>query len=374
MDCIMDDCIMDDCIRWLIQLFKNGLKIKSEILNTLHTNKPQPMTDQSPPHPPNGVTLQKLPDGTVNPKYVDLLDEDKPIAGQKFACLSFISPEHIIKQREHFFFQAFVQHWDIHKSTDKFLQFLSFVSYKYGVKFDKLTEDFQQFKESEKELIAKTDIVDDYKSFLDQHEERLDEEFGAQHEFQTSVRGLKVRGVFPSQKEAELRCKMLREVDPHHDVFVGPVGLWVPFHPEAYKTGRVEYMEDTLNQLMSDKKKNEEQAKSEFDKRVKEAKQKAIDENKALAAKSGNKLTQTLNEQGELVGVSQTTGTDFAVDRDDGDGVVNVSDIRNQLFNAENVVLNPDQSDRGLSTLTHPPTQQDQTQTQTQTQTMEEVD
>ena len=329
------------------------------------------MTDQMT-HPPKGVTLNKLPDGTVNPKYVDLLDEDKPIAGQKFACLSFISPEHIIKQREHFFFQNFVEHWDIHKSTDKFLQFLNFVSYKYGLKFDKLTEDFQQFKESERELIAKTDIVDDYKSFLDQHEERLDEEFGAKHEFQTSVRGLKVRGVFASQKEAELRCKMLREVDPNHDVFVGPVGLWVPFHPEAYKTGRVEYMEETLNQLMSDKKKNEEQAKTEFDKRVKEAKQKAIEENKALAAKSGNKLTQTLNEQGELVGVSQTTGTDFAVDPEPSDGSeLNADDIRKQLFSVENVVLNPDRSDRGLSALTHPPNSANATETEAD---FEEVD
>jgi len=231
------------------------------------------------------------------------------------------------------------------------------VSYKYGVKFDKLTEDFQQFKEAEKEVIAKSDILDDYKTFLDQHEERLNEEFGAKHEFKTSVRGIKVRGVFASQKEAELRCKMLREVDPNHDVFVGPVGLWVPFHPEAYKTGRVEYMEDTLNQLMNEKKKNEEQAKSEFDKRVKEAKQKAIEDNKKLAEKSGNKLTQTLNEQGELVGVSQTTGTDFAVDPEPSDGSeLNVDDIRNQLFNVENVVLNPDKSDRGLSSLTHPPT------------------
>jgi hypothetical protein len=138
------------------------------------------------------------------------------------------------------------------------------------------------------------------------------------------------------------------------------VGLWVPFHPEAYKTGRVEYMEDTLNQLMSDKKKNEEQAKMEFDKRVKEAKQKAIDENKALAAKSGNKLTQTLNEQGELVGVSQTQGTDFAVDPEPTDGSdLNASDIRNQLFNTDNVVLHPERSDRGLSSLTHAPTLND---------------
>ena len=34
-----------------------------------------------------------------DPKYIDLLDEDLPLAGQKFACLSFVSPEKILKQR-----------------------------------------------------------------------------------------------------------------------------------------------------------------------------------------------------------------------------------------------------------------------------------
>ena len=29
--------------------------------------------------------------GAVNKNYVDMLEEDKPIAGQKFACISFIS-------------------------------------------------------------------------------------------------------------------------------------------------------------------------------------------------------------------------------------------------------------------------------------------
>ena len=48
---------------------------------------------------------------------------------------------------------------------------------------------------------------------------------------------------------------MLREIDPNHDVYVGPVGLWMPWEPEAYKTGRVEYVEDELNKLMHEKKK-----------------------------------------------------------------------------------------------------------------------
>lgn len=303
---------------------------------------------------PKGVTLQKLPDGSDNPKYVDLLEEDKPIAGQKFVCMSFISPESLIKQRDHYLFEEFLKSWDVNKSLNIFSQFLGFISYKYGVNLEKMNQDFEQFKESEKETIIKTGITDDYKTFLDNNEDRLDEEFNLKHEFQTSIRGVKVRGVFQTQKEAEIRCKMLREVDPNHDVFVGPVGLWVPFHPEAYKTGNVVYMEDTLNQLMHEKKKNEEQAKSEFDKRVKEAKLKAMEENKKLAIESGNKLTQTLNEQGELVGVSQSQGVHFSIN-DNLNENSTISDIRNTLFNSENVVLDPSRSDRGLSKLTHPP-------------------
>jgi len=37
-------------------------------------------------------------------KYVDLLDEDKPIAGQKYVCLSFVSPEDILKNKNLFYF------------------------------------------------------------------------------------------------------------------------------------------------------------------------------------------------------------------------------------------------------------------------------
>jgi len=55
-------------------------------------------------------------------------------------------------------------------------------------------------------------------------------------------------------------------------------------------------MEDELNQLHHEKLKNEIQAKDEFERRVKDTKQKAIKENIELAKKSGNVLTQTLNE------------------------------------------------------------------------------
>ena len=65
-------------------------------------------------------------------------------------------------------------------------------------------------------------------------------------------------------------------------------------------------MEEELNKLHQEKIKNEKKAKDEFDKRVKETKQKAIEENIAKAEQSGNVLTQTINEDGDLIGVRET--------------------------------------------------------------------
>ena len=233
-------------------------------------------------------------DGSENPKYIDLLDEDKAIAGQKFACISFISPDKIIRQKDMFFFEEFLKQFDLNKSLEKFTQFLNFISFKYHVDFDKMTKDLEEFVKEEKANLHKTTLDDEYKNFIDAHEENLEEKYKENYGFQTSTRGLKIRGVYPNQQEAELRCKMLRELDPHHDVYVGPVGMWVPWEPEAYKTGRVEYLEDELNQLMNEKQKNEKTAKMEFDKRVREAKEKAMEENRKKAEESGNVLTHKL--------------------------------------------------------------------------------
>ena len=78
-----------------------------------------------------------------DPKYIDLLDEDQPIAGQKFVCLSFISPEKILKQKEMFFFDSFIKQFDLNKSLEKYNQFLNFISYKYKLDFDKLQKDLE---------------------------------------------------------------------------------------------------------------------------------------------------------------------------------------------------------------------------------------
>jgi hypothetical protein len=247
-----------------------------------------------------------LPDGQKNPKYVDLCDEDQPIAGQKFCCMSFISPEKILKKREVLLFNSFVKNWDFAKSMERYQDFIQFLSFKYNLKVEDVIADFNDFIKEEGDKIKSVGVEDDYKNFVDKHEEKFNEQFNREHAFQTNVRGLKVRGVFSTQEEAENKCKSLRKHDPNHDIFVGPVGIWIPWDPDAYKTGKVEFLEEELNQLHNEKIKNETLAKEEFDKRVMDAKRKAIEENIKLAKKSGNVLTQTIDDDGNLIGVKET--------------------------------------------------------------------
>ena len=138
---------------------------------------------------------------------------------------------------------------------------------------------------------------------------------------------------------------MLREVDPNHDILVGPVGVWMPWDPEAYKTGKVEYLEEELNQLMSEKNKNESFAKSTFEKRVKESKEKAIEDNKIKAEKSGNKLTQTLDENGNLVGIKNLN----TQEKEMGDNVT-LDQIHATLFEGDNIVMDKN-TDHGAKKL-----------------------
>jgi hypothetical protein len=251
------------------------------------------------------MSLSKESQPKETKKYVDLLDEDQPISGQKFACISFISPENIVKQKEMFMFEQFLKNYDYIQSMEKFQGFMQFISYKYKLNNDNLMSDLEEFVKDERGTLMSNTLEDQFKNFIDKNEEKLEGEFSRLHHFQTSTRGIKVRGVFSSQEEAEMRCKMLREIDPNHDVYVGPIGMWMPWEPEAYKTGRVEYLEEELNKLMHEKFDNEKGAKLEFEKRVREAKEKALEENKEKADKTGNVLTQTMNKDGKLVNVRE---------------------------------------------------------------------
>ena len=289
---------------------------------------------------------RKMVNGKPNPKYVDVLEEDKPISSQKYVCISFLSPEKILKKKEMFFFQEFLKNWEFRKSMEKFMQFLNFISYKYNISFEDLNKDFTEFVQEEKDNLTMTTLDDDYKTYMDNHEEKLQNEFDIVNNFQTSVRGVMIRGSYPTEEEANLRAKLLREANPTFDILIGEVGKMLAWDPEAYKTGRVEYMEEELNQLMHEKIKNEANAKQAFEERVKEAKKKAIEENVQKAEKTGNTITQTIDEQGNLIGVNNANTQEFSIGDQEN---ISTADICAELFEGENIVVG--KTDNGQSLL-----------------------
>ena len=254
----------------------------------------------------SGRTFEKkmTPEGKLNPRYVDLLSEDPVISSQQYGCYSFVSPEKIIKNRNIFMFEKFVKQWEYSKALSLFSDFTQFLAFKYNIQSETIMNDLVLFCKEEENVLKREDVEGDFKQFLDKNEERLAEEYNRSNKFQTSVRGFISRGNFGTVDEAEKYAKELRDRDSNHDIFVGKNFVWTPIDPDAYKTGRIEFLEEELNQLHHEKLINEKKAKEEFDKRLYDAKRKAIEDNIEKAKKSGNKLTQTMDENGNLVGAN----------------------------------------------------------------------
>lgn len=198
----------------------------------------------------------------LNPKMLKkiIYDVDKPFPGQNYYCVSFVSPDKILAQKEHFMFyhyERFVQQrlttlLDealtnlVSKSEDGNVDVAEIIRVKKAVvasckeeevTFDKFKEKFEDFK------------------FRD--EEKVGEEFDKTNNFRTSVRGVKVRGTFDTKREADIRSAVLQRQDPLFDVFVGQVGYWCPWDPNPQKIADIEYMNADLNKLVKEYKNNE---------------------------------------------------------------------------------------------------------------------
>ena len=161
----------------------------------------------------------------------DFLEVDQPVPGQNFVCLSFISPEKIIKRREALLVKEFAK---------SFLKNLKRDNDPSKLDPEKLTPDF----------IDTLNVYEKFEDFLYAHEEELTKKYNNENDFQTSIRGLKIRGVYESRREAEVRAKVLQRKDPNFHVFVGQVGYWLPWDPNPDNIGEQEYANEQLNTLM----------------------------------------------------------------------------------------------------------------------------
>ena len=147
-------------------------------------------------------------------KKIDYLEVDQNIPGQNYVCMSFLSPETFIQNREAF-------------NTAKFLQ--SYCKDK-NLKFE--------------------EVYDKYKDFTYKHEEQLQRDYDEKNDFQTSLRGIKIRGVFDTRQEAEARAKKLSTTDSSFHVFIGQVGYWLPWDPNADKVAGEVFQNSQLNDMM----------------------------------------------------------------------------------------------------------------------------
>ena len=124
---------------------------------------------------------------------------------------------------------------------------------------------------------------------------------------------------------------------------------------------------------MAQKKKNDETSKEQFKNRVKESKKKAIEENVAKATKEGNKLMQTIDEEGNLLNADRmdVPGKNLLYgDAEDDD--VATADLRKELFEDENIILPSDKNnDHGLSRIMDNLNKKEQTKNEEELETID---
>ena len=176
----------------------------------------------------------------------DFLNVDKPLPGQNYVCMSFVSPEKVLNDKKLFLMKKFMM--------------------------KKL--------ELEGEQVLK-ELTNEYDNFVITNSLELEKTFYENNDFHTSVRGIKIRGTFDSIREAQVRAKVLQRLDPNHNVFVGQVGYWLPWDPSAESIENQEYGEKELNTLVKKYKENEMKKNIHFEQEKRERMEKAMEEGKS---------------------------------------------------------------------------------------------
>ena len=176
---------------------------------------------------------------------VDYLDVDTQIPGQQYVCISFISPEKVLIQKDQFIMKKFIK---------------------------SLTD------ESGNVVISADEFDTKYTDYISLNSEEIEQEFHKESGFQTTMRGVKIRGTYNTYDEATQRAKILQSSDRDFHVFVGQVGYWLPWDPNADNISDQQYMEKELNELMSNYKSNQLQRDMFYQNQVDEQRKRAQEE------------------------------------------------------------------------------------------------
>jgi len=188
-------------------------------------------------------------DNLVSTKQMDYLDEDKQIRGQNYCLLSFISPEDVLINKETYYFSQFLTKFGNDMKT-----LLDGISSKYPESEDLIFT----IKSNHSYIFDSKELDEQYKFFKSVNSSDIESQFHRDNNFQTSMRGIKVRGVFDTMDEAKNRSEFLKKNDNKFDIFIGQVGCWCPWSPNPNDLQNQEYAETQLNTLMKQYKENME--------------------------------------------------------------------------------------------------------------------
>lgn len=172
--------------------------------------------------------------GQTSGQGEDYLGVDRTIPGQAFVCLSFLSPEAAIKQRHSFYMEHFLRF--LAQKVDAPPE----ANLPYTTNLERLVHDGISYDNTHEE----------WENFIYKNGEKLSQAFEEKTGGQTSLRGLKVRGVFATHSEAKHHSDRLAEYDKSHNVYIGQVGYWLPWDPNPAEVSEQEYQNKELNQLM----------------------------------------------------------------------------------------------------------------------------
>lgn len=278
---------------------------------------------------------------TVTPTVVeDFLDEDTEISSQRYVLLSFLSPEKVLDKKDQFFFQKFLQGYEVDwkiKNLEKYMvdvvqningqlddranelekndQFeQAALCRKNRLRIDDIMSEYSSFVQKQRQDINKTKIAEAYDDFMFANQTKLEDEFYALNDFRTSMRGLKVRGVYANPKEAELKAKKLQSKDKYHNIFIGEVGKWLPWDPSPHQVAEQEYAQDQLNNLMRKYKENEDSREKFFEERTKGSAGAGSNEKKVFGASGDDNASSAGGASEQFAGMFGGQG-DIALQR-----------------------------------------------------------
>ena len=221
----------------------------------------------------------------------DFLENDREIPGQRYCCISFLSPENTLKQKELFMFHKYMTQrcGEFEQHIDEILKNAS-----DDLKNKVCSELRDKVRQSMK--YSYDQFNSSFEDFKYKFSDELDKQFNQVCNYKTNVRGVKVRGVYDTYNEAEIRAKVLQKTDQSFHVFVGQVGYWLPWDPCADKISHEEYLETELNTLMKEYKANEVRKDMFYEEQKREKQQAAMKERLEAEAKNNKELENTAGQ------------------------------------------------------------------------------